>query len=209
MRFGPKALRLICCLVVPSVALFAGENADAPSPLPKTMAVAAFKNGLAFVLRQGEVPFSAGTGRIAPIPNATLGTLWLSPSTPDARIDEVIAYRYSVAGERTIASIGEILQANAGKTVTINYQMKEYTGEVVGLRDSAPDSTPLSPGLVSSNDPRPRVDYLLLRVDKRLVAFPLGGISLASLPDDAVLRERMEQPGQALRLKVKGGSTKE
>src|ERR1700739_613622 len=209
MRFGSKALRVVCCLVVPPVVLFAGEIADAPSPLPKTVDVAAFKNGLAFVLRQGEIPLSAGTGRIAPIPNATLGTLWLSPSTPDARIDEVIAYRYSVGGERTIASIGEILQANAGKTVTINYQMKEYTGEVVGLRASAQDSAPLPLGIISSNDPRPRVDYLLLRVDKRLVAFPLGGISLASLPDDAILRERMEQPGQALRLKVKGGSARE
>ena len=207
MRFGPKAQRFLGCLVVPAVALFAGENADAPSPLPKTVAVAAFKNGLAFVVRQGEISLAAGTGRIAPIPNATLGTLWLSPGTAEARIDEVVAYRYSIAGERTIASIGEILQANAGKTVTISYQMKEYTGEVVGLKDSGRDSALLSKGLNPSSDPGE--NYLLLKVDKRLLAFPLGGISLANLPEDAVLREGVERPGQALRLKLKGGSAKE
>ena len=207
MCFGPKALRFLGCLVVPAVALFAGENADRPSPLPKTVAVAAFKNGLAFVVRQGEISLAAGTGRIAPIPNATLGTLWLSPGTAEARIDEVVAYRYSIAGERTIASIGEVLQANAGKTVTISYQMKEYTGEVVGLRDSGRDSALLSKGLNPSSDPGE--NYLLLKVDKRLLAFPLGGISLANLPEDAVLREPVERPGQALRLKLKGGSAKE
>jgi len=39
-------------LVLPSVAV-SGERAEAPQSLPKTVAVAAFKNGLAFVVRQG------------------------------------------------------------------------------------------------------------------------------------------------------------
>jgi hypothetical protein len=177
--------------------------------LPKTVAVAAFKNGLAFVLRKGEIPLSAGLGRIAPIPNATLGTLWLSSGTPESRIDEIVSYRYNVADERPIPSIGEILQANAGKTVTINYQMKEYTGDIVGLRDAGPDSTDRTQISNPQSDSNDRQDYLLLRVDKRLMAFPLGGISMASLPEDAVLRERMERPNQALRLKVKGGGAKE
>jgi hypothetical protein len=209
MRFSPKALRFACLLLIPSVVPFAAETVDTPSPLPKTVAVAAFKNGLAFVLRKGEIPLSGGVGRIAPIPNATLGTLWLSSGTPESRIDEIVSYRYNVADERPISSIGEILQANAGKTVTINYQMKEYTGEIVGLKDAGREST--DPAQISNppNDNNYRQDYLLLRVDKRLMAFPLGGISMASLPEDAVLRERMERPGQALRLKVKGGGAKE
>lgn len=209
MRFGPRVLRFTCLLLIPSVVPFAAETADTTSPLPKTVAVAAFKNGLAFVIRKGEIPLSGGVGRIAPIPNATLGTLWLSPGTPESKIDELVAYRFNVAGERPMVSIGEILLANAGKTVTINYQMKEYTGEVVGLKDAGREST--DPTQVSNppSDGNSRLDYLLLRVDKRLMAFPLGGISMASLPEDAVLRERMERPSQALRLKVKGGGTKE
>lgn len=206
MLLGRTILRCTCFLLMPAVAPFAAETADAPSPLPKTVAVAAFKNGLAFMLRQGEIPLSAGTGRIAPIPNATLGTLWLSPGTPESRLDEVVAYHYNIAGERTIPSIGEILEANAGKTVTINFQMKEYTGEVVGIRDSQL-AQPSAPS--SDQASRPRKDYLLLKVDKRLLAFPLGGISIANLPEDAVLKERTERAAQALRFKVKGGSAKE
>jgi len=210
MRFSSGVLRLTCLLLMPSILLFAAEPAGSPGPLPKTVAIAAFKNGLAFVLRQGEISVSAGIARVAPIPEATLGTLWLTPGTPEARIDEVVAYRYNVPGERTIPSIGEILQANAGKAVTINYQMKEYTGEVVGLRDAEQD--PKSPSPIS-NPGNPgsgfRENYLLLRVDKRLLAFPIGGISMASLPEDAVLHQQIERPSQALRLRVKGGSQKE
>ena len=189
MRLALKALRLACIFVTPAVALFAGEIADAPSPLPKTVAVAAFKNGLAFVLRQGEIPLTAGTARISPIPSASLGTLWIAPVNPEARIDEIVAYRYNTPTQRPIPSIGEILRANAGKTVTITYQMKEYTGEVVGLKDAAPDPAAASIAPTDARYTPPQQDYLLLRTDKRLMAFPLGGISMANLPDDAVLHE--------------------
>ena len=209
MRLASQALRFALVLIAP--ALFAGEVADAPAPLPKTVAVAAFKNGLAFVLRQGEIPLTSGTARISPIPSATLGTLWLAPVNPEARIDEIVAYRYNAPTQRPIQTIGEILRANAGKTVTITYQMKEYTGEVVGLQNNAPQpaTNPIAPTDVRYA-PQPHEDYLLLRTtDKRLMAFPLGGISMANLPDDAVLHETVQSPNQALRLKIKGGGASE
>ena len=202
MLSGSKLLRFACLLLMPAVAPFAAETTDSPNPLPRTVAVAAFKNGLAFVVRQGEVPLTAGAGRIAPIPNATLGTLWLAPGTPEARLDEVVAYRYNIADQRAIPSIGEVLLANAGKTVTINYQMKEFTGEIVGLEEGSGAKAVQQPSETGAT-------YVLLRVEKRLLAFPLGGISMASLPDDAVLHEYAERPSQALRVKIKGGSAKE
>lgn len=209
MPFGARFLRFTCLLLIPCVAPFAAETADSPSPLPKTVAVAAFKNGLAFMIRQGEVPLTAGTGRISPVPSATLGTLWLSSSTPESKIDEVVAYRFNTAAERPIPSIGEMLQANAGKTVTITYQMKEYTGEVVGLGDSRTDAAQPAVPQDRNLDAQARSSYLLLRVNKSLMAFPIGEISTATLPDDAILHQQIQLPGQALRFKVKGGSTKE
>lgn len=208
MRALSRISLLAGILLAPCFALLAADSTDSPTPLPRTVAVAAFKNGLAFVLRQGDVPLSSATGRIAPIPNATLGSLWLSSATPGSKIDEVIAYRYTIASRQPIASIGAILQANPGKTVTITYQAKEYTGELVGLKNSAQDSDdhvqtsviPISPA---------REDYVLLRMDKRILAIPLGGISTASFPDDAILQETIENQGQALRFKVAGGAQKE
>jgi hypothetical protein len=208
MRFSGTPLHVTCFLLISSVAPFAAETADSPSPLPKTLAVAAFKNGLAFVLRQGEVPLSSGVGRITPIPNATLGSLWISPNTPGSKLDEVVAYRYNIAGERTISSLGEILRANVGKTITVTYQAKEYTGEVVGLRAPGQEPGQAFEG-AGSLTPKSGEDYLLLRVERKLLAIPFGGISMASLPDDAILREPTERPGQALRFSVKDGSPKE
>jgi hypothetical protein len=91
MRFSGALLYISCLFLISSAAPFAAETSDSPSALPKTVAVAAFKNGLAFVLRQGEVPLSSGVGRITPIPNATLGSLWISPNTPGSKLDEVVA----------------------------------------------------------------------------------------------------------------------
>ena len=86
---------LVCVsLALPSAAAPA-EQQRLPQPLPKTVAVAAFKNGLAFVVRQGTVQLQSGTGKIAPIPNATLGTLWLAPAEANTVLDEVVAYRYA------------------------------------------------------------------------------------------------------------------
>ena len=208
MRLRQRILRLTCFFLLPAAAPFAAETANSPAPLPKTVAVAAFKNGLAFVLRQGEVPLSSGTGVISPIPSATLGTLWLAPATPGATLDQVIATRFNIPSVLPISSIPGILQANAGKTVTVTYQNKDFTGEIIGLQDSAPDAAGLVP-VSTTPDLRPRQDYLLLKASSGLLAVPLAGISLASLPADAVLRETLDQPATALRFTIKGGAQKE
>ncbi len=214
--------RLLACLVVGLLvfsqnAFPSSDATDLPQELPKTVAVAAFKNGLTFVVRQGSVRLQAGVGRITPIPNATLGTLWLAPGEPGASVDEVIAYHYNVSGERNLASLAEVLQANAGKTVTVTYSMnmKEYTGEIVGLSAPEPIAAMLAPGInteggagVAAAAPVANPQYLLMRIDKKLVALPLSSIANATLPDDTVFREKFEQQRAALRFKIKGGGEK-
>jgi hypothetical protein len=201
---------LCISMAIPS-AVAGAEQPPLPQPLPKTVAVAAFKNGLAFVVRRGEVQLQNGTGRITPIPNATLGTLWLAPGEATTSLDEVVAYRYNVSSERPLQSIAEILQANAGKTVTITYSMnmKDYTGEIVGVREEKPtpqdlpaESTSIQPSTSA------RLQYLLLRVDGKLHAFPIGSIANAVLPDNTSFHEKFEQQRAALRFKIKGASEK-
>jgi hypothetical protein len=206
---------LVCASLLFPAAVFPAEAPEAPQALPKTVAVAAFKNGLAFVVRQGNVRLQSGVGRITPIPSATLGTLWLAPGESGTSLDEVVAYHYNLAAERNLASLAEVLQANAGKTVLVTCNMKDYTGEIVGLRE--PDSTAVTPLAASSPEtgagmaaPPPVVQsqYLLLRIDKKLVALPLSSIANAVLPEDAIFREKIEQPRAALRFKIKGSADK-
>jgi len=209
---------LICIsFVMPSAAVPA-DMPEAPQELPKTVAVAAFKNGLAFVVRQGNVRLQSGVGRVTPIPNATLGTLWLAPGESGSSLDEVVAYHYNVAGERNMVSLTEVLQANAGKTIVVTYNMKDYIGEIVGLREpdaignpsaTAPTAsgTETSAGMVVAS-PAAKPQYLLLRVDKKLVALPLSSITSAVLPEDTIFREKIEQPHAALRFKIKSAGDK-
>ena len=212
MKFPRITVLVVSSVLVLSTTLFSSESPEAPQDLPKTIAVAAFKNGLAFVVRQGVIHLQSGLGRITPIPNATLGTLWLAPGESGSSLDEVLAYHYNVAAQRNMASLEEVLLANAGKTVTVTYNNKDYTGEIVGLRDpdSSSNNAPTSPSPeLAANapiiTPPARPQYLLLRIDKKLVALPVNSISNAILPDDTTFSEKFEQQRTALRFRVKGG----
>jgi len=70
----PRGFALVACTCVVSLAAHSGE---APEAELKTAAVAAFKSGLAFVVKQGDVRLEAGVGNLSPVPNATLGSLWI------------------------------------------------------------------------------------------------------------------------------------
>jgi hypothetical protein len=215
MKSSSVVVLLVCTLFASSSSLFPSESPEAPQALPKTIAVAAFKNGLAFVVRQGIVHLQSGVGRIAPIPNATLGTLWLAPGESGASLDEVLAYHYNVAAQQNMISLEEVLLANAGKTVTVTYNNKDYTGEIVGLHDPGSNSTNAAPSPnpelaanVSVITPPAKLQYLLLRVDKKLVALPVNSISNAVLPDDTIFTEKIERQRSALRFKIKGAADK-
>src|SRR5262249_39571569 len=95
-----RAVVWVLCLslALPGVAVSQEQSGD-PQPLPKTVAAAAFKNGLAFVVRQGTVRLQSGAGRITPIPSATLGTLWLAPGEAGTVMDEIVSYRYAALRE--------------------------------------------------------------------------------------------------------------
>ena len=212
MKFSRVSVLVVSSVLVLSTTLFSSESPEAPQELPKTIAVAAFKNGLAFVVRQGMIHLQSGFGRITSIPNATLGTLWLAPGESGSSLDEVLAYHYNVGAQRNMVSLEEVLLANAGKTVTVTYNNKDYTGEIVGLRDPDSNSTNAtaqpSPELAANVPvitPPAKPQYLLLRVDKKLIALPVNSISNAVLPDDTIFTEKFEQQRSALRFKVKGG----
>ena len=171
----------------------------------RTVSVAAFKNGLSFVIRQGTVRIVAGEGRIAASPNATFGTLWLTPNDAGATLDELVAHRYKAAEQQNLSAIAEILQANKGRVVTAVSNQKEYTGEFLGLREpehtGPEDVGGESRGLAVKALPSPQV--LLAGADGKLISLRLHEIDRLYLPDNSVLPIKQEDR-IGLRFKIKG-----
>jgi len=179
--------------------------AEVPEREMRTVSVAAFKNGLSFVLQQGTVRIVAGEGRIAASPNATLGTLWLTPNDPGATLDELVAHRYKAAEQQNFSAIAEILLANKGRVVTVVSNQKEYTGEFLGLREpertTPEDLAGETRGLAVKALPSPQI--LLAGADGKLISLRLSEVERLYLPDHSVLPVKQEDR-VGLRFKIKG-----
>ena len=204
------------CIGLLFIATLAAYPGEAPDNELKTSAVAAFKNGLAFVIKQGDVRLENGVGKITTIPKATLGSLWISPNDTGTSLDEVVAYRYKVARQQNLTALADVLLANAGRTVTVGYgNQKEYTGEIVGVREApAPESpasaeSPLaieSANLTPSASPRVAPEFLLLKSEGKVLALYFRSITQVTFPADPVLQTRQEEQRQALRFKIRGAT---
>jgi len=209
-----KLSRTLSLLFGMAITLAASGGAPPENEL-KPVAVAVFKDGLAFVVKQGDLPLEDGVGKIAPIPPATLGSLWITPNDAKVTLDEVVAYRYKVAGQQSVTALAELLMANAGKVLTLGYgNQKEYTGEIVGFRE--PEHPTPSGDSASSRmsaapaSPPPAHDvpeFLLLKVEGKLLALYLRNITQVTLPADPVLQSLYEEEKRALRVKLKGAGS--
>ena len=213
--FHRWGLVTVLCILA-ALAACPGEAADAEL---KTSAVAAFKNGLTFVVKQGDILLENGTGKIAPIPAATLGSLWITPNDNGTLLDEVVAYRYKVVRPQNLTTLAEVLLANAGKVVTVVYANKEYTGEIVGFKEA---ETPGSESAPAASDENPfslertvttpperthaTPEFLLLKAEGKLLALYFRNITQVTLPADPILQSRQEEERKALRVKVHGAS---
>jgi hypothetical protein len=201
------------------VCSLAARSGEAPRPELKTEAVAAFKNGLAFVVKQGDVHLEAGLGNLETVPNATLGSLWIAPNDAGASLDEVVAHRNRFLGQQNLTVLADVLLANAGKVVTIvDNSQKEYTGEIVGFRQAA-EGEKSSDGSISPNPsgdtlyanslssvPQRHVtpEFLLLRSEGKLWALYFHNIARVILPADSILQQPQEEERKALQFKIKG-----
>jgi|CZKK01.1.fsa_nt_gi hypothetical protein len=212
----PRRFGLVACTCV--VCSLTAHSGEAPETELKTTAVAAFKNGLAFVVKQGDVRLEAGVGNLSPVPNATLGSLWIAPNDAGASLDQVVAHRYKVSGQQNLTVLADVLLANAGKVVTIvDSNQKEYTGEIVGFRPveksgagsiqpSNPSEESLYPNSVPAPQPHAMPEYLLLKSEGKLLALYFHNIARVILPADSTLQQAQEEERKALRFKIKGAT---
>lgn len=95
---------------------------------PRVTNIVIFKNGLAFVTREGNVAFTGGSARVTPVPDAMLGTFWVSAG--GRTIDEVRAVKEQMAG-KAVVNLSELIDANAGHAVTIRANDRDYSGTLL------------------------------------------------------------------------------
>jgi hypothetical protein len=112
--------------------------ADLGLPILETRAktVALFKNGLGFVIREGETQLSNGWAVTNLVPEAALGTLWFGALDKDSRLEEVVGQKEE-KGELTEAiSPDEVLRANIGKRVVLYFDDKSLEGRIKSVPDN-------------------------------------------------------------------------
>ncbi len=190
--------------------------ADPPSKenLPvvpmKTTSVAAFKNGLAFIFKQGSGPVVKGEGRIVNLPRATLGSLWLAPSDPAGALEEMVAYRYPVKKTRAAISVADLLENSVGRTVTVRYGDKEYTGELMAISEqpvklstdlaASRQESDVPPVLLITHGPK----LLLLKSEGKTVAMSADSVTVVAIQNVPSLTVTDETLESALRFRLKG-----
>lgn len=116
--------------------LIAASTLVAAAPEGGTTIVAAslFKNGYAVVTR--EIPLTGGEAVITDIPQAALGTFWVT-ATPGVTLTEVVNGTETTSSKTPATSIDEVLSLNEGKELVLTAR---EAGKVEGKLLSAAGS---------------------------------------------------------------------
>lgn len=175
-RFSLVLLSLTVAVL--SLTLLASQALAAPAPVDTQVSrVALFKNGLAFVIRHGELPAKAGEVRIGPLPAASHGTLWLSydPATVLANLS---SGEQNVVDMRDAISIPELLRANVGKKVKLILSPTDSLEGVIKAYQRAPKPEPPSPYLDSRMIlPPPNAEVVIFQTDAGVIALNPSAVS--------------------------------
>jgi len=207
----PTALLLaaITALALPH-ALLAQEAADKPTATElKPQRVTLFKNGFGVVTGKATLPDKAGPARIAPLPQATLGSLWLGWDG-ETRISDITARHAEVTENQPAASIPEMLRANVGNEVELMVGNEWITGTLRAMPQREPQPQPRhrhNAGNIIFPPPRPVGNTLLLDTEGGLVVLQANTVQRVQLPKDAptefaqtteqpVLDFTVDQPGE-------------
>jgi hypothetical protein len=181
--------RIAVLLLVP---LFAAA-AEAPPETTRVTSAIVFKNGLAFIAREGTVSFAGGKGTISPIPDAFLGTLWIGAT--GRTIDELHAASGTYDMTRAVTTIPDLIEANPGKAVVLRIGDRDYNGTLVpppAAEEAETERTVAAAGLV------------LINVDGRVHAFPRSAVQSIAFAQPPATSLRVPATRSVLELRSRG-----
>ena len=116
--------RIVICLTLLVTVAMVAEAATTVDT--NVVRVALFKNGLAFFIRQAELPARPGEVEIGPVPVASHGSLWVGWGA-GVEFANLSARQVEVAEGREALTIPELLRANVGKRVKLEFASESLT----------------------------------------------------------------------------------
>jgi hypothetical protein len=131
-------MRTLVRLAVAATAAVVGRSAfgeDAPRAAPPIREVSVFKDGHAFVLREGEMPVdAAGAVVVTELPRPALGTFWPYARDERCKLTGVTAGKRRVAVERPAVVLADLLRANVGAEGTFQeVGGARWTGKILAF----------------------------------------------------------------------------
>lgn len=169
---------------------------------------AVFKNGLAFVLRNGQVQVQEGRGQIDGIPAATLGSFWIATSSPGAILEEVVAFNHKERVPISATDLLGLLASNIGQTVTITRDGKQFTGAIMAQRPVRENPGDPEAEEISAGRPPANSSMILLQSGDKVMALAttdITGIEFAGKPN---LTTTFSETRKSLRFRVRNAAGK-
>lgn len=90
-----------------------------------------FKNGISYIERKYKVDYSSGKLIIKNIPNAYFGTFWMESMNQKYKIVEIKSEIMNIQKSRKVENFIEMLEANKGEYIVVQYKQKRVKGKIV------------------------------------------------------------------------------
>ena len=202
----------VALLVIPAAlaAAVAGWSEGAPVQLaPKIVRVSLFKNGLGYVIREGDLPKGEQEVLIKDLPAPAHGTFWVSSPTDGTTLKELVAFEQESTQTVTAVSVMEVLDANVGKVVELRVSEKET---LRGTLLAVPPNRPIEPaspvsmrpwsGYSAYAPPAEAASLVLLKTASGMVALNKGAIQQVSI-EGGEMQTTVERKKRAVALQLR------
>ena len=203
-------MKKLCLLL--TIFCFAANLAfsqNAPSFDPEVKRVAVFKNGYAFTYREGETRTQNGWAYTTKTPIGVLGTVWGYSTSPNVKVEQLLATVAEKSEPAKIGTIAEILLANEGKRIRfLDTQNKQHEGvyEILGY-DSLKDSPVSASGVLDARNLRiqPQQYFTIaLKTETGTMFFPLSSIKNIEIIGDLKMDKIVSTKENRLMINVEG-----
>lgn len=191
-RIYPKiVLSIIISLCFISPSAFSQDEEPVSINL-KPFHIAAFKNGVGIVRAMVELPQAEGSFRVHPLPDASMGSFWLSWDK-DINLTNITATQAKTSSTVPAASLQELLEANIGKNVWLTFHEQKFTKNVYKIIDipEPTDAPVVYPKVDQVLPPRlPNYGSIILIQSQAgennpIIALPISDIESIAFVDDS------------------------